>query len=564
MKGKDLLAQAWNDPARLEKAVAAEYAAAGFLAAEAKALPPALEEGVAVMRMAIDEGPSFTRGPLALQGCAAVACAEVEAAFGLEPGGAYLPADNEAARLRVLELYRRGGWNAAQVRLDGKVRPSPASVDVTLSVEEGPRQILREIVEVGGASGTRRALHPLLRLEPDSPVVLQDWAAARKRVYETGLVRGVSLEPEVASPPASEPTPLGDGATEPVVARLTYDEWPALRLRYGLQLVTEKPLTSSEDQAVDLGATAELTRSLLFGRALSTGLSAEARENNWTVRGVLSAPRTFGKAFRSSLYLVREREDFDVNLELGTLPAPGVSDTWQLTLEERFRPTRRVELALSYDIQWVKVGLPRERTLPRLSARPARLIPTVLMDARNNILDPSRGFFSSLTYNWGSELLGSEFAFNRLFTQQFLYRPLPWGLVSASAFRYERSSGDQGQAFVSTDRLSFGGPTTIRGYSRPEVELLDLLSATGATTHLILLNQELRFPILGDLRGVAFIDYGELRARLENLKGTEVRMGTGVGLRYSTPVGVLRFDVGFPLRGDEKKTQFYFGLGQAF
>ena len=337
-----------------------------------------------------------------------------------------------------------------------------------------------------------------------------------------------------------------------------------MRLRYGLQLVTEKPLTSSEDQAVDLGATAELTRSLFFGRALSTGLSAEARENNWSVRGVLSAPRTFGKAFRSSLYLVREREDFDVTLGIGTLPTPGVSDTWQVTLEERFRPTRRVELALSYDIQWVKVGLPTFRDRAPLSGRPARLIPTVLMDARNNILDPSRGFFSSVTYNWGSELLGSEFGFHRLFTQQFLYRPLPGRLVSASGFRYERSSGDRGQAFVTTDRLSFGGPTTIRGYTRPEVELLDLLSAAGATTDMLLLNQELRFPILGDLRGVAFVDYGELRARLEGLEGTEVRLGTGLGLRYSTPVGVLRFDVGFPLKGDEKKTQFYFGLGQAF
>jgi translocation and assembly module TamA len=186
------------------------------------------------------------------------------------------------------------------------------------------------------------------------------------------------------------------------------------------------------------------------------------------------------------------------------------------------------------------------------------------MDARNNILDPSRGFFSSITYNYGAKFLGSEFDFDRLFTQQFLYRPLPGRIVSASALRYERSSGDRGQGFLSTERLAFGGPTTIRGYDRDEVELLDLLSSLGATTKVLLLNQELRFPLLGDLRGVAFVDYGELRARFENFSGTTIRLGTGVGLRYSTAVGVLRFDVGFPLRGDEKKTQFYFGLGQAF
>ena len=265
------------------------------------------------MRVAIDEGPPFTRGPLRLEGCAAIACSEVEAAFGLPAGGVYLPGDNEAGRTRVRDLYRRGGWNAAQVRLQGKVRAASRSVDAVLSVDEGPQQVLREVVVEGGARGTRRTLAPLLRLEPGSPVVLQDWAAARKRAYETGLVRGVSLEPEAAEASGEAP------ATEPVTARLTYDDWPGLRLRYGLQLVTEKPLTSSGDQAVDLGATAEVTRATLFGRALSTGLSAEAREETWSVRGVLSSPRAFGKPFRSSLYLTREREEFDVNLELGRI-----------------------------------------------------------------------------------------------------------------------------------------------------------------------------------------------------------------------------------------------------
>ena len=45
VKGKDLLAQAWNEPARLEAAVTAEYMGAGFLAVKAKAAPPGLEEG---------------------------------------------------------------------------------------------------------------------------------------------------------------------------------------------------------------------------------------------------------------------------------------------------------------------------------------------------------------------------------------------------------------------------------------------------------------------------------------------------------------------------------------
>jgi outer membrane translocation and assembly module TamA len=185
------------------------------------------------------------------------------------------------------------------------------------------------------------------------------------------------------------------------------------------------------------------------------------------------------------------------------------------------------------------------------------------MDGRNNILDPRKGYFSSVSADYGAKALGSEFDFSRVFTQQYAYIPVPLGIVAASGVRFERATGG-GQSFLATERLSFGGPTTIRGYERDRVDLLDLFAAVGATTDVLILNQELRFPIWGDLRGVGFVDFGKLAAHFEDVRGTETRLGAGLGLRYSTPVGVLRVDLGFPLRGSDKKGKLYFGLGQAF
>ena len=47
----------------------------------------------------------------------------------------------------------------------------------------------------------------------------------------------------------------------------------------------------------------------------------------------------------------------------------------------------------------------------------------------------------------------------------------------------------------------------------------------------------------------------------------EVRAAIGLGLRGATPVGLVRFDVAYPLDrlpGEEQSVKFYFGLGNVF
>jgi translocation and assembly module TamA len=45
-----------------------------------------------------------------------------------------------------------------------------------------------------------------------------------------------------------------------------------------------------------------------------------------------------------------------------------------------------------------------------------------------------------------------------------------------------------------------------------------------------------------------------------------IRVGAGIGLRYFTPLGPLRFDVAVPLNPEDgdPSVAFYVGLGQAF
>jgi outer membrane translocation and assembly module TamA len=78
---------------------------------------------------------------------------------------------------------------------------------------------------------------------------------------------------------------------------------------------------------------------------------------------------------------------------------------------------------------------------------------------------------------------------------------------------------------------------------------------------------ELRFPIYKELRGVIFLDFGNVFPQIGNLDVGQLKYAAGAGLRYQTPIGPVGIDVGVPLnpidRGSDK-VQVHFTIGQAF
>ena len=82
---------------------------------------------------------------------------------------------------------------------------------------------------------------------------------------------------------------------------------------------------------------------------------------------------------------------------------------------------------------------------------------------------------------------------------------------------------------------------------------------------------EVRFPILGPLGGVTFADASDVTRTLQ-LRLTAPHLSPGLGLRYQTPIGPVRVDVGYRLikhigpspssreLQDEARTRPLFGL----
>lgn len=109
-----------------------------------------------------------------------------------------------------------------------------------------------------------------------------------------------------------------------------------------------------------------------------------------------------------------------------------------------------------------------------------------------------------------------------------------------------------------------GGPNSNRGYGFSEVgphgplglltagnvdclatpNAPDCIRPLGGLT-LWEASMEVRFPIAGALRGVTFIDASDVTRRRASVRLTAPHLSPGIGLRYDTPIGPLRLDLGY-------------------
>jgi outer membrane translocation and assembly module TamA len=79
-------------------------------------------------------------------------------------------------------------------------------------------------------------------------------------------------------------------------------------------------------------------------------------------------------------------------------------------------------------------------------------------------------------------------------------------------------------------------------------------------------NLELRTDIGKGFGLVAFVDGGNVWGKIENADITNLKYTTGLGVRYSTPVGPFRLDYGYKLDKEigESKSEIHFSIGHAF
>lgn len=204
-------------------------------------------------------------------------------------------------------------------------------------------------------------------------------------------------------------------------------------------------------------------------------------------------------------------------------------------------------------------------------------------DTRDNALDAHKGLLDSAEMDISSTKLGGSVDFAKLTLQSAYYKRIFHNTIWANSIRIGLAQPFAGSRVPLSEEFFSGGGNTLRGFPldgagpQRQVPVCSSTAATDCTkiqvpsgaNEMLILNSELRIPLpVNKNLGLAvFYDGGNVFPDVgfhdfASLYSNNV----GLGLRYATPVGPVRVDLGRnlnPVPGINP-TQYFVSIGQAF
>jgi len=240
---------------------------------------------------------------------------------------------------------------------------------------------------------------------------------------------------------------------------------------------------------------------------------------------------------------------------------------WRLGIGNEWIRTEKVRGNLNLDSRYIN------QTLPYFFINPSFVVEKI-----NDHLDIKKGAINFVSFRFMiPEYEGKPIG--KLTTEHSFFTPIYKDTVLALRIRLGYILNSDFNTIQPSQRFFLGGPFTVRGYEKDAIppygvqeyvdehgELKKRYTIQGGSG-MFNLNLELRFPVYKLLRGVIFQDLGVLsQSGFAGFKG-KWYPSTGLGLRYKTPIGSIRFDLGFKwkhLLPDDNNYSWYLTLGEVF
>ena len=450
---------------------------------------------------------------------------------------------------------REQGFADADVvsRLEPSGSGEEHEIDLFFEVAMGRQHRIGEIRATGLANSSPKWVKAISGLEKGEILSDSSISQARGQLARTGIFQRIAIRGDEPSEPEREPA--NESGSAIVLTPITFEleENPRYVVSYGLR-------AESSREAGIVASVGDLNF-LGRGQTLALRLIYASLERN--ARLYWSIPRVRQTNKNLEFFIEARREELDSI----------VGDTAEAWAQVTF--------------PWGKKSVNRLYTVYQQSRTSDRSQPEV---PEQRVVSPFSGWqiafdtgersffetstekktlFLGLDLSFASENLGSDYTGYGIFAQLKPQIPLrrmgDSALVWVQSYRTGLKESRGGVDLPFFDRLFAGGEYSVRGYPTNSLGPRNDDGTPLGGEAMLVINQELRFPVWSLLSGVAFFDAGNVWETLDAVESTLFK-SIGLGLRADSPVGPLRLDLAYPLdrREGDPEYKVYFGLGQAF
>jgi outer membrane protein insertion porin family len=531
----------------------------------------------------------------------------------ISPGQPYSEYKVSTDRNSILnEYFNQGFANAELEPIATYFNGDRSQVDVTYKITEGPRVFVDRVV-VSGIQFTRPfVVNREFNIRDGMPLSQDRMVDTQRRLYDLGIFNEVVMA--VQNP---------DGSAE--YKNLLYNIKEARRwtMNYGLGIEIGTGVNYGQGTGAQ-GATGvspngqfDLTRENFRGRDQS--IMIKTRYGRFVKRALISfdSPHFWDRNdWKLSLSTY-----YDNSRDVNTFASERLEGAAQLeqTIGD---PVLNTKLLYRINYRRVKVdpsSFPAGYSpfLKDFYSTPVRIgMPslTYIRDRRDNAIESHHGTYFTADIGAATHLLGSEAEYGRVlathssYYELFRHRPANKRYVFARSTRIGVQSPYRNSLVPLPEHFFAGGGNSLRGYAINQAGPRD--PDTGGPlggNGMFVNNLELRFPpptlpFVGDnLSFVAFHDMGNIFDTAENMWShlfkwkqkdpincqvtstapcdfNYISHSVGTGVRYRTPIGPIRIDLGynlnppvFPIKQDVnphsetvRRFNFFFSIGQTF
>ncbi len=193
------------------------------------------------------------------------------------------------------------------------------------------------------------------------------------------------------------------------------------------------------------------------------------------------------------------------------------------------------------------------------------LVPTFSYDTRDNVFEPTSGWYHSFSLEKAGGFLGGDYDFTKynLTLSTYISTKIVEEIIdirsiekitdklSKGVVALRAIGGIADTSLPSFAEYKVGGMNTVRGYDYGEF--------SGDKS--LVFNAEFRLPLSDNFQAVLFADWGNTWDIGESIDVLDLKFGKGIGIRFDTPIGPIRLDYGI---GEEGIGQTYFSIGHTF